>query len=292
MKEIVRRSGPHIESRDSVRRNMWEVSAALLPAVAAATIFFGPYSLYLVFASAIAAAIMERPFTPGGFTIGHPLGDGSAFLAGMLFGLTLAPGTPWWIPLFGAAVVVFVGKQAFGGIGHNVFNPALVARGILLIAYPALVTEWRVPLNYDVVTAAIGGGSDDPYQIRRIAEMLTRIIAASDWRETLNAHARCKRIVRDLKETYPLSSDADPEAASKALHAAYQTARQTLDSASDPLSVFEQTLIDLRDPINHFFDSVLVMAEEPSLKIARLSLVQHIANLPNGLIDMSQLEGF
>ncbi|TVQ17531.1 MAG: FMN-binding protein, partial [Spirochaetaceae bacterium] len=74
--------------------------------------------------------------------------------AGMLFGLTLSPGTPWWIPFFGAALVVFVGKQAFGGVGHNIFNPALVARGVLLIAYPALVTEWRVPLDFDAVTAA------------------------------------------------------------------------------------------------------------------------------------------
>ena len=154
MNENAGRAGPHIESRDSVRRNMWEVSAALLPAIAAAAVFFGPYSLYLVFASAITAAIIERPFTPGGFSLKHPLGDGSAFLAGLLFGLTLAPGTPWWIPFFGAAIVVFVGKQAFGGIGHNVFNPALVARGLLLLAYPALVTEWRVPLDYDVVTAA------------------------------------------------------------------------------------------------------------------------------------------
>lgn len=125
---------------------MWEVSAALLPAIVAAAVFFGPYALYLIFASALAAAIIESPFTPGG--------DGSAFLAGLLFGLTLAPGTPWWIPFIGAAIVVFVGKQAFGGIGHNIFNPALVARGIVLIAYPALVTEWRVPLDHDIVTAA------------------------------------------------------------------------------------------------------------------------------------------
>ncbi len=154
MSSTVRRNGPHIESRDSVRRKMWEVSAALLPAAAAAVFFFGPYSLYLIFASAVAAAILERPFTPGGFSLRQPLGDGSAFLAGMLFGLTLSPGSPWWIPLFGAVLVVFVGKLAFGGIGNNVFNPALVARGILLLAYPALVTEWRVPLDYDAVTAA------------------------------------------------------------------------------------------------------------------------------------------
>ena len=154
MKETVRRSGPHIESRDSVRRTMWEVSLALLPAVVAAGIYFGPYALYLIFASAIFAAILERPFALGGFSIRYPLGDGSAFLAGLLFGLTLAPGSPWWIPLFGAVIIVFIGKQAFGGIGHNIFNPALVARGILLIAYPALVTEWRLPFNYDVITTA------------------------------------------------------------------------------------------------------------------------------------------
>jgi RnfABCDGE-type electron transport complex D subunit len=140
---------------------MWEVSAALLPAVLAALIFFGPYSLYLVFASALAAAIIDRPFTPGGFSLRNPLGDGSAFLAGMLFGLTLSPGSPWWIPFFGAGLVVFVGKQAFGGVGHNVFNPALVARGILLIAYPALVTQWRMPLEFDAISAVtpLEGGS-------------------------------------------------------------------------------------------------------------------------------------
>ncbi|TVR66582.1 MAG: electron transporter RnfD, partial [Spirochaetaceae bacterium] len=133
---------------------MWEVSAALLPATVAAGIFFGPWAMYLIFASAFGAAIMERPFSPGGFSLNQPLGDGSAFLAGLLFGLTLAPGTPWWVPFLGAALIVFVAKQAFGGIGHNVFNPALVARGILLLAYPALVTEWRVPLDYDAVTTA------------------------------------------------------------------------------------------------------------------------------------------
>ncbi len=154
MTKLYRSSGPHIESSDSVSRNMWEVSLALLPATAAAGFFFGPYALYLVFASAFSAAILEQPFVPGGFSIKRPLGDGSAFLAGLLYGLTLAPGSPWWVPFFGAVIIVFVGKQAFGGIGHNVFNPALVARGILLLAYPALVTEWWVPMEYDVVTAA------------------------------------------------------------------------------------------------------------------------------------------
>ncbi len=150
----VQATGPHIESPDTVKQKMWEVSGALLPAVIAAGIFFGPYALYLIFASAIASALLERPFVAGGFSWKQPFGDGSAFLAGLLFGLTLSPGSPWWIPLFGAVLVIFVGKLAFGGIGNNIFNPALVARGILLIAYPALVTEWRLPMNYDAVASA------------------------------------------------------------------------------------------------------------------------------------------
>ena len=154
MKPVIRTSGPHIESRDSVRRSMWEVSVALLPAIAASVVFFGPYSLYLILTSAVAAAIMERPFAPGGFALTQPLGDGSAFLAGLLFGLTLAPGSPWWIPFAGAALIVFVAKQAFGGIGNNIFNPALAARAIVLLAYPALATGWRLPLEYDAVAAA------------------------------------------------------------------------------------------------------------------------------------------
>lgn len=157
-------SGPFIESRDSVRRSMWEVCGALLPVTAAALLFFGPWSLYLVFASALSATLFEVLVVRGDYTWRNPLGDGSAFLAGMLFGLTLSPGTPWWIPFLGAAIVVVVGKQAFGGLGNNLFNPALVARAVLLLAYPALVMEWRVPFDYDAVTSATPlSGAPDGY---------------------------------------------------------------------------------------------------------------------------------
>ncbi len=163
MSTTVRSSGPHIESRDTVKRAMWDVSIALIPVIAAAGIFFGPWALYLIFASAFATAIVEIPFVWKQLSWRNPLGDGSAFLAGLLFGLTLAPGSPWWIPIFGAVMIVVVAKQAFGGLGHNFFNPALVARAILLAAYPGLSTGWRVPLEYDAVTTATpltGAGAD------------------------------------------------------------------------------------------------------------------------------------
>jgi len=133
---------------------MWTVVVALLPATIAAAIFFGPYALYLVFACAVTAALIEIPFRPAAYGWRCPFGDGSAFLAGQLLGLSLAPGSAWWIPLFGAGLVVMLGKQVFGGLGNNLFNPALVARAILLLAFPAFVTAWRMPFAYDVVTQA------------------------------------------------------------------------------------------------------------------------------------------
>ena len=147
-------TGPHISDKPSVRTGMLSVVWALIPATVASAIFFGPYALYLVLASALAATLFEWPLRKTHHTLRTPLGDGSAFLAGMLFGLTLSPGSPWWIPFLGAALVVLVGKHAFGGLGNNLFNPALVARGILLLAYPALVTAWRVPFAYDTITIA------------------------------------------------------------------------------------------------------------------------------------------
>ncbi len=92
---------------------MWYVSLALLPATIAATIFFGFYSLYLVLGTALFCVLFEMPFTG---KIGP--GDGSAFLAGVLLGLTLPPATAWWIAPVGALLTIVVGKQLFGGIGE------------------------------------------------------------------------------------------------------------------------------------------------------------------------------
>ncbi len=154
MPRIFDNRGPHIAGQRTLSGGMWSVVLALIPATIAATVFFGPYALYLVVSCAVTAALIEIPFRPSVYRLRRPFGDGSAFLAGQLLGLSLAPGSPWWIPLFGAGLVVLLGKQIFGGLGNNLFNPALVARAILLLAFPALVTEWRLPFGYDTVTLA------------------------------------------------------------------------------------------------------------------------------------------
>ncbi len=140
--------GPHIGTTETVSKAMWDVMIALSPAFVASVVFFGPYSIYLVLATALSATVFEAILAPGTITLKRPFGDWSAFGAGYILGLTLAPGSPWWIPILGAFLLIAVGKQAFGGLGNNIFNPALVARGLLLIGWPAMITEWETPLAF------------------------------------------------------------------------------------------------------------------------------------------------
>ena len=145
---------------------------------------------------------------------------------------------------------------------------------------------------HDVVEATITGGCDDPFELRCIVEGLAAMTEAGDWLETLHAYSRCKRIVRDLSERYPLSVEIDGEGATQALHEAYRAAAVRMEEATDRIGTLEEVVKSLRDPVNRFFDEVMVMDENPELRRARLSLVQHIADLPDGIIDLSCLEGF
>ena len=147
-------------------------------------------------------------------------------------------------------------------------------------------------LRHDAISAAIAARLDDPYQIQRIASAFSAQIQAEHWLDTLHAHARCKRIVRALSEHYPLAPDVDSEEASRALHNAYLAARNAMDAASDKLAALIQVMAELRDPINRFFEDVLIMADDPALRQSRLALAQHIAALPDGIVDLSAFEGF
>ncbi len=145
---------------------------------------------------------------------------------------------------------------------------------------------------FDVVAAAIEGGSDDPYEIRLTVEGLTRMVSTDVWDDTFNAYARCKRIVRDLGEQLPLAPEDDGAPASKTLHLAYTRVRDALASNSRSIDALADALSELTEPITRFFDDVLVMADDEKQKRSRLGLVQHISALPDGIADLSRLEGF
>ncbi len=154
---------PHLKGKESVSRTMWGVVLALLPPAIAAVVFFGPFALYLTFGTALAAVAFEYPFAKKSFNAKQPLGDGSAFVAGMILGLSLSPVSSWWVPIVGAFFAIVVGKQLFGGIGNNIFNPALVGRGFLLLVWPREITQWTLPFDGGTGATPLGGGRGIEY---------------------------------------------------------------------------------------------------------------------------------
>lgn len=135
-------SGPHIGTNETIEKTMWNVALALLPAAAAALIYFGPYSVFLIFGSAIFARILEIPFDKSSI-----LGDGSAIVTGMLLGMSIPADSPFWLPLVGNFFAIIVAKQFFGGLGNNILNPALAGRAVIRLSFPDLFAEWPAPFD-------------------------------------------------------------------------------------------------------------------------------------------------
>ncbi len=133
-------ASPHIKGPDSTPRIMWSVVASLVPVVAAASWYFGLSALLVITAATVGCVLTERLLGPGG-----SLRDGSAAITGLLLGLTLPAGLPLWMAFVGGVVAIGLGKLIFGGLGQNVFNPALLGRAFLQAAFPEDLTTWPVP---------------------------------------------------------------------------------------------------------------------------------------------------
>lgn len=136
-------ASPHVHSADSTLRIMWTVVISLMPIVGAAIVFFGISALLIIAAAVAGALITERMTGPR-----NAIRDGSAVITGLLLGLVLPAGMPLWMPFLGGVVAIGFGKVIFGGLGQNVFNPALVGRAFLQAAFPIAITTWP----------AVGGG--------------------------------------------------------------------------------------------------------------------------------------
>lgn len=131
-------ASPHVRSADSTIKIMWSVVISLVPVIAASIYFFGPSAILVLLASVAGCLITERLFgnQPGS------LADGSAMITGLLLGLTLPPGFPLWMAFLGGVFGMGFGKIIFGGLGQNIFNPALVGRAFLQAAFPVAITTW------------------------------------------------------------------------------------------------------------------------------------------------------
>lgn len=136
---------------------MWSVSASLLPAVLTGAYYFGPSAVFTVLLCIISALLSEYIYQKG-LKKRTTLNDGSSFLTGLLLGMNLPPSVPFYIPIIGSFVAIVITKQLFGGLGYNIFNPALIGRAFLLVSFPKLMTVWTAPtaafIGMDALTTA------------------------------------------------------------------------------------------------------------------------------------------
>ena len=140
-------SAPFLHTSLSTPRLMLEVTLATVPVIAAAVFYFGITALLVIAATTAGALLTEWAFGSG--PRGRSLRDNSGLLTGVLLALTLPPGIPLWMAFVGGVAGVGLGKVVWGGLGHNLFNPALVGRAFLQAAFPTTLTSW-VPTGGDL----------------------------------------------------------------------------------------------------------------------------------------------
>lgn len=146
-------SSPHILKKESITGIMWTVNAMLLPAGFIGVYIFGLYSLGLILISVVTAVATEGLIQK----LRHQrvtISDGSAVMTGLLLAYNLPPQAPFWLGAIGSIFAVAIAKHAFGGLGRNIFNPALAGRAFLVAAWPKHMTTFTRPFACDAVTQA------------------------------------------------------------------------------------------------------------------------------------------
>ncbi len=139
---------PHIHGGDTIGKNMYGVLIALVPAFLVSLYYFGLGALIVTLTSVAACVLFEYLIQKFLMKEEPTLCDGSAILTGVLLAFNLPSNLPLWIIAIGALAAIGIGKMSFGGLGNNIFNPALVGRVFLLISFPAQMTTWPVPGHF------------------------------------------------------------------------------------------------------------------------------------------------
>ena len=157
MNKLLVSPSPHIHADVSTRSLMRDVVIALMPALLVSVVFYGWKELLVIGVSVASCVLLEYLITR--FMLKKPstIGDFSAVVTGILLALNLPATTPWWVVLIGAVFAIGVAKMTFGGLGQNVFNPAITGRVFLLVSFPTYMTHWEMPqglFGADAVTGA------------------------------------------------------------------------------------------------------------------------------------------
>ena len=177
------------------------------------------------------------------------------------------------------------------------FQPVLINDEIIAQAYEFIVERLRVffglgkGYSYDLANAALSARGDDPYRASETVEQLVELKKTANWNEVLSNFARCVRITREIKELFPLDVSRDPDASTQALYQVYQSTAARI-GPQNSVDEFFTAFMPMVPIISQFFVDVLVMADDPAVRETRLALLQRIAMLPQGIVDLSKVEGF
>lgn len=155
-KQFTISASPHIFDRTSTPRMMYGVALALLPAAIAGAVFFGFRAVILMAVCMLSCALSEALFQKARKNK-VSVSDGSALLTGLLLAMVIPPDLPVWMAVLASVFAIGIGKGIFGGLGSNIFNPALLGRAFLSAAFPADMTVYRMPFtgcDIDAVTSA------------------------------------------------------------------------------------------------------------------------------------------
>lgn len=149
---------PHVIGGYTVNRVMMQVLLALLPVAVVQVALYGPrVLLQLATCGLVALACEAAALRLRGVAARRFLADGSVLVTAALLALSVPPLLPWWLAALGTAIAVLLGKHAYGGLGCNPFNPAMVGYAVLLVSFPLEMTRWAAPAfgqGWDAVTGA------------------------------------------------------------------------------------------------------------------------------------------
>ncbi len=167
MDRLIVSPSPHLHTTTSTKSLMRDVVIALLPAVAVSVLFYGWSELLVLGVSVASCVLLEFLITKYLLKGTCTIGDWSAVITGVLLALNLPATTPWWVVFIGAVVAIGVAKMTFGGIGQNLFNPAIAGRVFLLISFPTYMTDWTKPAGFIVNALADGYTGATPLGIAK-----------------------------------------------------------------------------------------------------------------------------
>lgn len=154
MEKLLVSPSPHLHTKTSTKSLMRDVVIAMIPAVIVSILFYGWSELLVLGVSVASCVLLEFLITKYLLKKTCTICDMSAVVTGILLALNLPSTTPWWVVFVGAVFAIGVAKMTFGGLGQNLFNPAIAGRVFLLISFPSYMTDWTRPQGF------VGGSLD------------------------------------------------------------------------------------------------------------------------------------